>query len=476
MRHVPGQALGVGKGLTQWAEAELGHAQLGDARRSQRLTQLAAALAARPNVSIPEACGSAAASKAAYRFFDTATDVPELPKQVLAAHCQRTKQQLADQPVVLAVQDTTTLDWSQHPATTGLGPVTTSGRQQGLLVHSTLAVSLSGLPLGLLDQQVWAREAASTGQRHQRRSRAVADKESQKWLSAVSASQAGLPDGVQLVHVGDREADVYDLFLAAEQQGAMVLIRAAQDRRTATPAGRLRATLEQLPEADRQVRRLPRSEDRPARPVTLALRWATVTLQPPKHRATERLAAVVLDAVLVQQLDPAPGEPAIEWLLLTSVPIDDLASAWQRVDWYTYRWRIERYHLVLKSGCRIEARQLATAARLRCCLAVFAVVACWLLRLTYAARESPDAPATDLLTNEEYAVLWAARHPAQPTPPQPEPTLREAVREIAGLGGFLGRRHDGEPGVITLWRGCQRLRDLLHGYHLTLLPKNVGNE
>jgi hypothetical protein len=348
--------------------------------------------------------------------------------------------------------------------------------QYGLFVHSTLAVLPDGgVPQGLLAQEVWARPAAPPGGRPPRRARPVAAKESQKWLTALAASRTAVPPGVTLVHVGDREADVYDLFLAgAAQPGTELLVRAAQDRRVQAPTGTLWAALDAQPIADTRRVELPQSNDRPAREVDLSVRWTRVTLRPPKYRATERLPDLVVDAVLVRDEAPAAGAEPIEWLLLTTVPVASTADAWERVRWYTYRWLVERYHYVLKSGCRIEQRHLETATRLECCLAVYAVVACWLLRLVYSARATPEAPATTLLAPVEWAVLWAARHPTQPVPPRP--TLRALVREIAGLGGFLGRRRDGEPGVKTVWQGLQRLHDLLIGYHLARqLSQLVGN-
>jgi hypothetical protein len=220
---------------------------------------------------------------------------------------------------------------------------------------------------------------------------------------------------------------------------------------------------------------LPRADDRPARDAHLALRYAAVALVPPRRRGGGRLPPVDVDAVLVEE-DAAPaGQEPVRWLLLTSVPVADVASAWERVTWYTYRWRVERYHLVLKSGLRIEQRQLATAARLELCLAVCGVVASRLLRLTYLARVRPAAPAACVLPPDAWPVLWAARHPHAPAPPPAAPTLRQAVREIAALGGFLGRRGDGDPGVITLWRGWQRLQDLRAGYHLATALPTVGN-
>jgi hypothetical protein len=460
--------------LDQWAAAELGQAQLGDPRRTRRLVRLTAAVAAQPHASLAQACGDAASTKAAYRFFEGAeTSFLDRPAAIRTAHCTATKQRVAAQAWVLAVQDTTSLDFTGHVAT-ALGPLETAGRS-GLFVHSTLAVSLAGVPEGLLAQQVWARPPAPPGGRPPRRTRPIAAKESQKWLTALAESRQALPPGVTLVHVGDREADIYDLFCAAAARpDTELLIRAAQDRRVASERGTLWAQLDAQPVADTRVVPLPRADDRPARPARLTLRWARVVLQPPRHRAAERLPALPVDAVLVREEAAPPGEAPIEWLLLTTVPVTDVASAWERVTWYTYRWRVERYHFVLKSGCRIEQRHLETAARLACCLAVYAVVACWLLRLLYTARATPDAPVTTLLQLDEWALLWQARHPT--ASPPAAPTLRLLVREIAGLGGFLGRRADGEPGVRTLWQGLQRCFDLLTGYHLARqLSELVGN-
>lgn len=468
-------ALGLAASTAAWVRAAVGQPDLGDARRVRRVQRLVMSLTERPTASIPEACGNWAETKAAYRFWGTVETLADLPERLRAGHTQATKAHLAGAGRILAVQDTTSLNWTHHPATSGLGPIATDTRARGLLVHSTLAVTTTGVPLGLLDQQVWAREATARGQKHQRRKRATAEKESQKWLDGVTAAQVDLPAGVELVHVGDAEADVYDLFVHAQATpGAQFLIRAAQNRRTA--AGRLLwDALEAQPVADIREIDLVRTPERRPRRARLALRWTRVTLQPPKHRPAG-LEPVTLDAVLVAEIDPPEGVAPVVWLLLTTVAVMTTADAWERVDWYTYRWRIERYHLVLKSGCRIEERQLHTAARLESCLAVYAVVAVRVLQLTERARETPDAPATGLLSPTEWRLLWLVRHPDQPLPTG-VPTLREAVREIAQLGGFLARRRDGEPGVITVWRGLQRLHDFVQGFHLaqSLGVQDVGN-
>src|SRR4051794_28954524 len=178
--------------LAGWAAHEFGAAELGDARRTARLVALAGALGASPAATLPEACGDPAALKAAYRFFDADGVTPDA---LLASHVRATYARLAAVPLVLAAQDTTLLDWTHHPATTGLGPLG-NARQQGLLAHSTLALTPERVPLGLLAQQVWARDAATFGQLPDQHTRGIAAKESQKWLTslaAVAAARAACP-------------------------------------------------------------------------------------------------------------------------------------------------------------------------------------------------------------------------------------------------------------------------------------------
>lgn len=520
-------------GLTHedWFAHELGAVRLGDPRRTERVVRLITALAAQPTASLPKACGSWADLKAAYRLLEggrpgravrtqakrpappsdgpspdppvaapdsARTDAPpddpvpavrkagrpampspNLPAAVRAAHIERTWERLAGQRLLLAVQDTTSLDLSAQSATEGLGPIG-QGRQVGLEVPTTLAVTVDGIPQGLLAQQVWARDPEQRGSRRQRRSKATVDKESQKWLTALAESRAMTPQDVTLVAVCDREADLFDFLVQAHQMPQTeALVRAAQGtRRVGEELGSVRAQVEGQPEAGRYLLEVPRADERAARQAVMTVRFTGLTVLAPKGRKKDSVAlpSVPLWAILVQEEAPPAGSEAVEWLLLTTLPVEDQETALQLVQWYCWRWRIERYHLVLKSGCRMEERQLGTRSGLEGLLALFSVIAVRLLQLQYLSRTTPEEPAAGVVTEEEWQVVWAVRHPGTPAPEQP--TLRQAVREIAGLGGFLGRKGDGEPGVITLWRGLIRLHDLLQGYHLArrLLPyHSVGN-
>ena len=440
-----------------WATQELRGARLGDARRTQRLIRVVAALARRPTASVPEAHGGDwAATKATYRLWAS----PRIsPAAIRAAHRERTLARLAGHPTVLAVQDTTELDFTPHPATAGLGPLDRPW-ERGLKVHSALAVSTAGVPLGLLHQQVWARDPAQTGQKHQRKRRPTAEKESQRWLDALAATQATVPEAVRVVTIADQEGDIYDLFALPRRPGSEFLIRACHDRCVDHPARRLWAAIRQAPPGGTLTVEVPRADDRPGRRATLTLRWLSLGIEPPQDRAGRAaLPTVPVQVLLAEEAAPPPDTEPICWLLVTTLPIGDAADARRCVRWYTYRWRIERYHFVLKSGCRVEALQLGTAERLERALATYCIVAWRLLWLTYQARETPEASCEGVLARHEWQALWCTVH-RPPVPPAHPPSLGEAVRLIARLGGFLGRRGDGAPGVKTLWRGWRRLEDI----------------
>jgi hypothetical protein len=464
-----------------WAEIEFDEAELGDRRLTMRLQELAGRLAEHPSQSLPEACADGAQLKAAYRFFD---NEQVTPAAVLASHVRSTTVRSTAETLVLAVQDTTSLDYTAHPATTGLG-VLNDVKHQGFLVHTTLAITPERVPLGLLAQEVWTRDAASLGKRKPRKQRPLTEKESQKWLTsleAVKAAQAQCPT-TRFISVGDREADVYDLFLVDRPAGVDLLVHAAWDRGVEQPQQHLWAAIGAAPEAGGLTVAVPRTAAQagtpaqPARPAHLTLRFAPVTLRPPRHRSAEHLRSVPITAVWVVEAAPPAETRPIEWLLLTTCPVTTAAQAFTIVDYYVCRWGIEVWHKVLKSGCQIEARQLETAERLQRCLALYSVIA-WRVRYaTLLARAAPDLPCTALLDPDEWQALYCIIHRTA-APPTTPPTLRQAVRWIAQLGGFLARSADGEPGPITLWRGFQHLADHTAMYRVMRPPprhSDVGN-
>ena len=455
---------------------ELRHVDLGDQRLNKRLVRLVDDLLRAPEASVPVASGDWAATKAAYRFWDN----PRVdPHDIRAAHRDVTLERIdahRHEPL-LVLQDTTSFDFTDHPGTTGLGYLAGSKRF-GLWLHTALAVSRAGVPLGPLHQFTWTRDLKDLGKRALRNQKETADKESQRWLDALAATEAALPPEQMVITVADREADFYDLFAAPRRPGSHLLIRAKPRRRVRQVEGLLGRAVRATAAAGTMAVELRRGDDRPPRQAVLTVRFATVDLAPPStHVRRKELPHLRLTAILAEEEDPPEGQEPVRWWLLTTLPIHGLADAMQAVAWYTLRWLVERYHYVLKSGCRIEQLQLETAERLQRALATYAVVAWRLLWLTYEARRHPEASCQGVLTPEQWQVLHRVVKKTDRIPASP-PSLREAVRQIARLGGFLARKGDGEPGVKTIWRGLRRLDDLVTGSRLSRHdppPKVVGN-
>lgn len=450
---------------TIWVENEFGGADLGDPRLTKRLIKIAAQFAANPCASIPLACETPDRLKAAYRFFDN-DKVNE--QEILEPHGQANKTRVAGQTVVLAVQDTTQLDFTHHPATTGLGMLTDTAHQ-GLFYHPTLLVTPAKVPLGVVDHLVWERPRAECGKKHQRRQRPISHKESRKWLHSLAKTaqlQAATPQ-VHLVNIADREGDIYDYFARAAGLQIDVLVRAAWNRCLAAADGdHLWEHLAASPVAGELAIEVPRRPGQAARRARLSVRYRRVSLQPPRSRYQEKdLEPVTVWAVYAHEDHPPPGQEAVSWMLLTTVPVATLNEATEKIHWYSCRWQIELFFKILKSGCKIEQVQLETAARLRRCLAIYAVVAWRVLFLTMQARAVPDLPSDVLLELAEWQALYCHHHHTRTPPPQP-PTLAAAVRMIGQLGGFIGRKGDGHPGSTVIWRGLTRLQDLAAAWRL----------
>lgn len=458
--------------VVDWAEEEFGNCALGDMRLTERLTVMARDFYAQPTANLPQACGSRAKTKAAYRFLDhEATSLDTL----LKPHYEATERRLERERVVLAAQDTSSLNYSSLEETEGLGPIgTTADGAQGLIAHSTLCFNLEGTPLGLIDVQSWRRDPEELGKKSKRRKLNIEEKESIKWLKSYRALcdvQARNPKTL-FVSMGDREADIYELFYEAtivQAKGPELLIRAAQNRRVDSEHAYLWETVESRPVSGVQVLKVPRTPKRAPREAQLEIRFAEVVLKAPKSKKTPEGAKapdIRIFAVLAKEVNTNVKEP-LEWLLLTTMPVVSFEDAVEKLVWYTKRWGIEVFHKTIKSGCRIEERQLCTAERLETCLAIDLVVAWRIYYITKLAREAPGASAELCFEEAEWKAVMVYTTKGKLLPSEP-PTLRDMVHRVAGLGGFLGRKCDGEPGTQTLWRGLHRMSDITAGYNLAI--------
>jgi hypothetical protein len=443
--------------FAHWAEEEFGSVRIYDNRLRQRLYTIAQDFYNRPQANIPEACGSKARTMGAYRFFRNRKVTMDV---LLTAHTEATLERIREHPVVLAPQDTTTLKYSTHPMTDGLGPVShTTSDSIGLLLHDTLAFTEEGTPLGILDAQCWARDPEEKGKKHRRHELPIEAKESVKWLRSfrkVAKIQKLCPE-TTLVSIGDREADIYDLFREAveDPDGPRLLVRMEKSRKRKVEQQPLWDFMSGLEAAGALKIHIPRRGSRKARDILADIRFSAIELTPP-NRAPSDAVPVNAWAVYLLEQDPEEGSDPVEWMLLTTAPVNSIEDAKKRVEWYTGRWGIEVYHRTLKSGCRIKDRQMGTADRLEACLGIDMVVAWRIYHLTMLGRETPEMPCTVFFKDIEWKALCCYVKKT-PTPPRTPPNLKEAIRMVGAMGGHLGRKGDGPPGTQTLWRGLQRL-------------------
>jgi hypothetical protein len=443
--------------MSKWSDREVAVVGWTDERHRKRMSMILSDFAARPEVSIPQACRNWSRTKGVYRFFcNPRVDVD----QMFAGHRQATIARCSEHHRILAVQDTTELNYSHHPGTRGLGTIG-NPVNHGMMVHTLLAVATDGVPLGVLNQEVWTRDPQDRGKAAQRHQRAIHEKESQRWLTGLQQAQKLIPPETQVVVVGDRESDLFDLFAVKRDSHAHLLVRVRHRNRAVEGCDvPLESCVLAQPAATVIEREIPTKTGSRFRLAKLEVRWAALTIQPPSGNGE----GIPLSFVSLREADPpsSVSEP-IDWLLATSFEIARLEEALELIDWYCCRWRIEEYHRTLKTGCRIEESQLEEADRLRKLLVCYSIVSWRLLWLTYEARKSPTDSCERVLKRAEWEVLCVQTDPQHRLPTEP-PTLSAATSMIGRLGGHLGRKGDGPPGTQSLWRGLMRLQDLAIGW------------
>ena len=429
-----------------WAEQEMGGADLGDARRSRRLVRLVERLAEQPSLSIPAACTAASEIKAAYRLLSH--DAVGW-YDILEPHLKNSLQRMNAEPVVLCLQDTTELDFNGQDIQ-GLGPLSYEA-QRGMYLHATYAVSPTRVPLGVLDAWMWARQPKNSDGT---RSGVL---ESTRWIEGYERlveTAAELPS-TRLVCVGDRESDMMALLVRARQLGHAVdyLLR-CQHNRVLPQGGKLWESVMASPVLGSIAFELPAGRGRKARSVQQEVRAQRLELD------DRQGGKVALTCLIASEVDAPQGAKPVVWRLLSNREVSTLEEAAQLIDWYRTRWEIELLFLTLKEGCRVEALQLSSVQRIERALAIYLVVAWRVGLLMRLGRSCPQWDAERLLTRQEWQAAWIV---ARQKVPDKTPTLGQALHMIARLGGFMGRKGDGEPGVKSLWIGLQRVAACVQG-------------
>lgn len=451
--------------MSDWIDEELLDLDLGDKRLEQRARLLLERFTANPQASINAACHGWSETLAAYRFFDNEKVHEE---QLLQPHRRATLRRMAEHPVTLVVQDTTELDFTGTQIE-GDGPLNYEDRT-GFLDHSLAAFTPEGLCLGVLDAQIWARSDERQAPWPERKHHPIETKESFRWVQmyrrACTLREEALP--TQVVMVADSEADIYEMFVAAENSPkfcrAEYVIRLCENRALPEPDQqtggqvfhRLFDAIATAPIVGRHKLRLSRTPKRRARTAKVELRAKSITLKAP-YRRGQRLPAITLNVVLVQEVSARRDQEPIRWLLATSLPIDQLDEIERVIAYYVCRWQIEVYYRVLKTGCKVEEIQLETADRLKPCLMLYKIVAWRVLYATMLARKCPTLSCDAIFVEQEWKAVWVITR--ESPPPQTAPPLEEFLKLLALLGGYNDRQSDPSPGPQAVWYGMRRMHD-----------------
>jgi len=477
------QPLDIGQGLDakQWAAQEFGGADLGDKRLNDRLVESAQALGAMPGRTISGASqGNWPAAKGYYRMIDHPDDSQVSPEAILAPHQERTIQRMMTQSTVLCIQDGTDLNYNQLEQCEGLGIIgknQTGAQTRGLHLHSTLAVSTEGLPLGLLGAQFSAPQPKAEADNRADTNIPIEEKKTFAWIKGLRdcVQLTSLLPNTHLISVMDREADFFELFDEQRKSGKVdVIVRAKHDRILDEQGLHLFDAIRNSEVSAEVEIHVPRQSSRPkknkqqARPghvqrkAKVALHYSEIELRPgANHKDKE---PIKLTVVHVQEIGQPKDDDPVEWFLLTTCEVSTPEQALQILGWYSLRWRIEDWHRVLKSGCEIEKLQHKTAERIKRSVAINLIIAWRIMLLTLLGRECPELPAEVLFSDLEIQVLQLAQKKRLTAPL----LLGQAVRLVAKLGGYLGRAHDPPPGHELMWQGYAYLQMMCDGFVLGL--------
>ncbi|WP_445359852.1 IS4 family transposase [Microbulbifer sp. EKSA005] len=427
---------------------------MGDTRLNKRLSNILSSLSSDPKNSIPCANKTWAETFAAYRFIEN--DKVNFDS-IMSGHKSATLERIKAQPVVLIPQDTTFLNFATDLESKEMGTLRRKETNQQLL-HTSIAITPSRINLGVVEGSMWQRDKESSS--NSRYTKSIKDKESRRWLDHYETAcqiQERCPEST-IVSIADREGDIHEWFQLAEDQSeqrrASYIVRAKANR-TLELDGEETVLLWDHMNEQKSVGLytvdIPKRNGEPGRKAKVNVSTTEIRLLG-KGKSKRPLS---LYAVLAKELNPPESEKGIEWMLLTDLPVEDFKQARVIIEWYRSRWEIETYFRVVKGGCQIESNRFRTEQRMLNCIAIYMIIGWRLHSITTHARRVPDAPCTSAYSEKEWRMIWMMRD--KTTPPNEPPSMREITRMLAGLGGFLGRKGDGEPGVKTVWQGYTKL-------------------
>lgn len=441
--------------LEQWAKEQWQDSNLGDTRRTKRAVKLAVSFLNKPDATMPCQFAEWKDLKAAYRFLNTKEISHEL---IQKKHRDQVLEKAKKEATVLFIQDTSELDYTSHRANMDLGPIG-NYKKRGIFIHSALTVAFqNSIPkiIGLAHQKVWIRENKRYRRNETRSQRRKRSKESSLWKETLEAITK--PKNSHWVSVGDRGNDIFDFFLFCQKNEWNYLIRAGQDRTVIVNDQEklhLKEWSRKLPMLAEKTIKLRSRDGMPSREINLKVTWQKVALLHPKNYGKE-YENIQANVWCIRCWEEAPN--GVEWILLTNLPVLNKGSVFEKIDWYASRWLIEEYHKCLKTGCGIEKRQLRKNDGLKSILGFMGIIATKLLELKFLARHNPNDIAKNHISFLNLEILCSHFQLNPGTI-----TLHQYWHKIAKLGGFIGRKSDGDPGWQTLWKGQLRLFDMISG-------------
>jgi len=441
--------------------------ELGDKRRNARFISIINSISNQPGSSIPKLNEDWYDTKATYEFFkNESVTISALQKAVSTYGSNKVE----GMNRILIAHDFSQISYG-HLEAEGLGYLKNKD-SKGIITYNSIAISESGIPLSLLYQQSFTRPLENYGKSEDRKKKAFEDKESYHWYQGITSVNELLGDTIQKIHIADREADIYELFFSVYDNNTDLLIRAVQNRRI-EGGSTLWETLSAQNAAVEIDLEIPDKTGKKKSVIRAEVRYKDVEILRPKYNSSqyEKVSMTVIELRQVSEKQ-AWQEEILLWKLLTTLSIENVNDALQCVKWYCFRWLIERFHYVMKSGTKIEELQLHQASSLQKAIHIYSIAAMLIMQMVYQSRETPDVSCEVVLTKEQWAVLYILKHKTAILPEQP-PTLGEAVKWIARLGGHLGRKSDGPPGLKTVWLGYQRICDAANIYQ-TINQENLG--